>query len=57
MTDKDLKLMQKAKGISCIDWQLIENMVREADTAECRKHLHDLATRMHHKEEELEDMI
>jgi len=51
MTDKDKKLIERANRYSNIDWPLVTDLEKLAESEEAKKILHDKATRMHHMEE------
>lgn len=51
MTDKDKKLIEKARRTHYIDWHLVCDMEEQADTEEAREILHRIACSLYHREE------
>lgn len=42
MTDKDKKLVEKARKISYTEWGYIDSLIEEADTEEAKRLLHSI---------------
>lgn len=51
MTVKDKNLIEEAKKLSCVDWYKVDLMADRADGKDTAQYLHDLSTRLYHKEE------
>lgn len=51
MTENDKKLIQAANTYSCIDWGVVDQMAKKAESEEAQKILREKATRMYHQEE------
>lgn len=51
MTEKDLRLIAKARNTPYWDWMDIEPMRSEADTEECSEILHYIAGSKYHTDE------
>lgn len=51
LTDKDKKLIERAKRVGIFDWDQVQIMETQADTEEARRRLHDIAMELHHAEE------
>jgi len=51
MTNKDIKMIDKALDMSCCQWYEIDKMAEEADTQEAKDRLSSIATRKYHEEE------
>ena len=49
MTEKDLKLIEKANAVNYSEWYLIDE--NEADTPEAKEELHRIASHKYHTEE------
>lgn len=57
MTKNDDQLIKDANHLYCVDWYLAEQMAKKADTEEAKNQLQDIAKRLYHKEEYLEDLL
>jgi len=57
MTENDKKLIEKAEHLWCVDWYLADKMAEMADAPETKEKLKDIAKRLYHKEEYLENLL
>lgn len=57
MTKNDEQLIKDANRLYCVDWYIAETMAKKADTEEAKTQLQDIAKRLYHKEEYLEDLL
>lgn len=51
MTEKDKQLIKKAESMHFREWYAVDEMIEEAESAECKLKLHDIAVKYYHKEE------
>ncbi|MBR5271817.1 MAG: hypothetical protein IKU25_00255 [Clostridia bacterium] len=51
MTAKDKELIEKAWGIHCTQWYMIEGMIDEAESDEAKERLRVIAVSKYHREE------
>ena len=51
MTDYDKELIAKAEKTNCVDWYLIEAMMKQAETPEAAEELRLIRNRKYHMEE------
>lgn len=57
MTENDKQLIKNANHLYCVDWYLADKMAEKADTVEAKTELQNIAKRLYHKEEYLEDLL
>lgn len=57
MTEKDLRLIEKAEKVYHGDWWMVSGMAKEADTEAAKERLHDIAMRKYHLDEYANDML
>ena len=50
-TEKDKKLIAKARRLHYTDWMEAEKMIQQAESDYARQELHDISTRLYHIEE------
>lgn len=51
MTDKDQKLIEKAKKLSAVDWDYAYELAEQADTEEAKEILSNIGRLLYHREE------
>lgn len=51
MTQKDIELIKKAQEIDYMEWYLVSNMIKEAESAEAKEQLHIISSKLYHEEE------
>ena len=52
MTDKDKKLIEKAKKLSAIDWEYAYELAEQAETETAREFIRSIASLLFHRDEE-----
>ena len=57
MTKNDEQLIKNANHLYCVDWYIAETMAKKAETEEAKTELQNIAKRLYHKEEYLEDLL
>lgn len=51
MTQRDKQLIDKASHLHAVDWFMVVDMEKEAESDEAKQILHDRATHLYHVEE------
>lgn len=52
MTDKDQKLIEKAKKLSAVDWEYAYELAEQAETETAREFIRYIASLLFHRDEE-----
>ncbi len=52
MTDKDKKLIEKAKKLSAVDWEYAYELAEQAETETAREFIRSIASLLFHRDEE-----
>ena len=51
LTTNDRKLIETALNLPCIEWDKVDNLIKRADTNECRERLRNIRSELYHREE------
>lgn len=51
MTENDIKLLQQARNLPYTEWYMVDNLIQQADTDECRSLLRAIEIDLYHSDE------